>query len=89
MTLAGAYGLIECMAKKFIFCLVFLFIGCASEPVKESLHQVRCKYWLQKCHMKARARCAKGHKVRSSIRTDKIGGPHGAYKEFVMKFTCR
>jgi hypothetical protein len=77
--------------NKFIFitilCSAFLWISCAEKSVK-TIHQVNCKYWLQKCHILARNRCPNGYAVERSIRLDKVGGPQGSYKEFKMLFTC-
>ena len=71
-----------------------MMAACASEPeviepqqARQS-HQVACKYWLQKCHLKARKTCKRGYNIIRSIRVDKTGGPYGSYKSYKMLFTC-
>ncbi|MCB0377811.1 MAG: hypothetical protein KDD33_04900 [Bdellovibrionales bacterium] len=76
--------------KVVLLCFAFLWITSCAENQVKPVHQVTCKYWLQKCHLKASHRCDRSaYTVISSVRTEKIGGPQGRYKEFIMRFTCR
>ena len=70
-----------------LLCFILLNSSCAEKERKPIL-EVRCRYWLQQCHLKARNRCRSGYSVVQSIRRDKVGGPQGSYKEFKMKITC-
>jgi hypothetical protein len=81
-------SLVFCIA---LLCCAFLWISCASDSAKDNrkpLKTTTCKYWLQKCHYKARSQCPSGYSVSRSTRVDKIGGPQGSYKEFTMIFYC-
>lgn len=77
------------MLKFFVYLPLCGLMACASGPDEpKPINQVSCRYWLQQCHYKARNRCRRGYTVTRSIRSDKVGGPQGAYKEFRMLFTC-
>jgi len=70
------------------FFSMFFLLACSTPDETKPMHEVTCRYWLQQCHLRARQRCNRGHTVSRTIRTDKLGGPQGAYKEFRMIFTC-
>lgn len=75
----------------FLALVVILMLSCTSNEKSDAgvMHVVRCKYWMQKCYFQAREKCFRSYEVVNSSEVEKVGGPWGVYKEFILQIKCR